>query len=191
MANLVSISIEFSRLPNSVLISNVIESSTSNPFQSSTSQGFRFCVPEEWFRRSKSRVTALPLLPSQSTTKHMIGSDEDASTEDEGTAKQQRLTEMPHPLNERRDPDWLSSLSQSRLSNLFDGWLSTSASTSPTRANTMFASDRINVSEPKLVEHRTGDARSLNGDGDPTGDSEGEEPDTATFEQMLVSRFLR
>jgi hypothetical protein len=72
------------------------------------------------------------------------------------------------------------------LSSLFDGWLSTPASTSPTRANTMSASERVNVSEPKLVEHRTGDTHSLN-DGDPTRESDGEEPDTTAFEQMLVS----
>lgn len=184
LANLPSMLKEFLRLPNSILVSNVIGSPlTSNPFQSSSAwRSFRFCVPDEWFHRSKSHLPAFLLVPSQSTLRHLASEDEGTSPEDEGTAKQQKFP------NERRDPDWLSSLSQSRLSRLFDGWLSTPASTSPTRTNLMSASDRVNVSEPKLIEHLTGDTYSLN-DGDSTGESNGEEPFTAAFEQMLVSRF--
>jgi hypothetical protein len=113
----------------------------------------------------------------------METSDNDDSTDGEGTAKQQRLIQTPHLHDEQRDPS--DSLSKSRLPNLFDGWLSNAPSTSPKRTSIISLPERLIVSEPKLVELPT----SSSGAGNDYGDSENieaEEPDAAEFEQMLV-----
>lgn len=192
-----SVPLEISRLPNSALVSRIVESPfTSDPFQSSARRTLRFCIPEDWFRRSTSHHLSLPSLPSHAALNQSGDSeesDQDASTEGEGTAKQQKMTGTTHYLNERPNSVGLvGSLSQGRLSSFFDGWLSSNlVSTSPTRSSTMgFPSDRVVVSEPKLVEHRTGDTHSLDGEYVVSaGEGDGEEPDPAAFERMLVSRF--
>jgi len=110
-------------------------------------------------------------------------SDDDDSTDSEGTAKQQKVTQAQGPRDERRDsPDWRNSLSQSRLSSLFDGWLGNPPATSTKHTHINFSSEHVNVSEPKLVELHT---RSSFGDGD-SEDNVMEEPDYEEFEQMLV-----
>jgi diaphanous 1 len=179
--------LEFSRLPASTLISNIVESPfASNPFCSSARRSFRFCIPDEWFRRSKTRpATSTPLESSETTNKRLAESEEDRSTDDEGTAKQQKVAQAPRSHNDERDsPDWRSSLSQRRPSNLFDSLLGNSPSVSLKRASTISTHERVNVSEPTLVEHHTGSSGAGNGCGD-SEESE-TEPDSTEFEKMLV-----
>jgi len=181
---------EFSRLPASSLVSSVIETPfASNPFHSSAPRTFRFCIPDEWFRRSKPRhLTSTSLEPSESTIKRLAdleALDDEGSTNGEDTAKQPKLVQTPRPHHECRDsPDWRSSLSQSRLPNLFDGLLSDQPSASVKRPNTMLAPERVNVSEPKLMEHHSGSSAAGSSFGDSER-SEAEEPNNAEFEQML------
>jgi hypothetical protein len=115
----------------------------------------------------------------------METSDDGESTDGEDTAKQQKLVQPPHPHNKRDSPEWRSSLSQNRLSTLFDAWSNNTQSTSPKRVSTVFTSERVSVSEPKLVEHHTGSSGAGSGHGN-FENSETEEPDSAEFEQMLV-----
>lgn len=179
--------IESSRLPASSLVSSVIETPfASNPFHSSARRSIRFCIPDEWFRRSKSRhVTSTSHSQSESTNKLLAdldAADCEGSSDGEDTAKQQKVqTLLPH--NERRDSaDWRSSLSQSRLSSLFDGWPNNPPSMSPNPTSAVFSHERVNVSEPKLVENHTGRSGASIG----YEENEMEEPSSAEFEQMLV-----
>lgn len=163
----------------------------TNPFRSSAQRSFRFCIPDEWFRRSKPRsVSSASLEPSESTIKQyaeLQGSEAEGSSDGEDTAKARKSDQIRRPENERRDsPDWRSSLSQSRLSNLFEGWGNSPGSNSTARGSVVFPPERINVSEPKLVEHRTGSGEPVNTDHGPAEDNEAE-PDRDEFEQMLVS----
>lgn len=180
--------LEFSRLPSSTLVSNVIETPfLSNPLCSSARRSFRFCIPDEWFRRPKSRpVTSTSLESSESKVEQLAdlekSEEKDESTDDEGTAKQQKVVQTPRPHNEEHNPpDWRSSLSQGRLSNLFDGLLGNPPSTS----FKISAPERVNVSEPKLVEHHTGSSGAGNSSG-YSEESGTEEPDSMEFERMLV-----
>lgn len=158
---------------------------TPNPFRPSAQRNFRFCVPDEWYRRSKSRIVPTTSVgPSESTLKQAanLGKyDEAESSEGEDTAKI-KITQRPH--NERRDsPDWRSSLSQARLSSLFEGWGNTTPSQASKRDS--FSPERVSVSEPKLVQQFTGGSRS-----DPGSEvSESAEPDSAEFEALLVRIF--
>jgi diaphanous 1 len=77
--------------------------------------------------------------------------------------------------------DWRASISPSRLSNLFDGWIRPTTPASPTRASAIFIPDKKSVSEPKLVEHGTGNVPIHTSD-----DSGMDDFDLADFEQMVV-----
>lgn len=168
-------------------MSTIIETPlTPNPFRPLARRNFRFCVPDEWYRRSKSRIMpSISVVPSESTLKQAAiwdTSNEDESSEGEGTAKV-KITQRPS--NERRDsPDWRSSLSQVRLSSLFEGWGGTAASQLPKRAS--FSPERVSVSEPKLVQHFTGGNLLDLGNEAP----ESAEPDNAEFEAVLVRMFF-
>ncbi|KAJ6583786.1 hypothetical protein B0H10DRAFT_2168123 [Mycena sp. CBHHK59/15] len=153
-----------SRLPRSSLISNVVGFPFSdNALSSSAHRSFRFCVPDEWYRRSKSRnLSSASTEPSESTIRRLasLQETEEEDEEDEGTAK----------LNDTVSPrasaaEGASSATQNRLSTMFDGWLRGSPVT-PSRSSVVFSPDNRKsvVSEPKLVPHFTGDDLGLKGE---------------------------
>ena|ERR1700722_7482925 len=109
--------------------------------------------------------------------------EEDAN---EGLTKRDEDSPSPSAI---ASPDWRASISPSRLSNLFDGWIHTSTPTSPTRASAVFIPDKRTVGEPKLVEHGTGNVPIHTSASDDRG---ADDLDLADFEQMVVclSRYL-
>jgi diaphanous 1 len=172
------------RLPYSLLVKNVIESPIfSNPFSARARRGFRFCVPDEWYRRSKPH--SISLQPSGSTIKRTVVSREgDYEADEEGTAKFH--TAASHISSSTAaaplaPPDWRSSISQARLSSLFDVWKRPASPTSPSPAGVNH--EKKIVSEPKLVEQHSGSSLLSTG-------NEATEVDqtfnSADFEQMLV-----
>jgi diaphanous 1 len=172
------------------LAKNVVRSSFfSNPFSARARRGFRFCVPDEWYRRSKSRsITTGSLQPSESTIKRNAALREaDDEIDEEGTARFQ--TAASHILSPTvappASPDWRSSISQARLSSLFDVWKRPVSPTSPSPPGV--SHKKKVVSEPRLVEQHSGNSLLS------TGDEVTEVVQTfnATyFEQMLVRQLF-
>lgn len=133
--------------------------------------------------------------PSEGTLKALKEEDEEKEDgedgEDEGTAKiagQVKPAEPPSPSTSANGPERFGSVSQSRLSSMFDGWLrSTSPSpSSPPNRNSAIrvTNSRMSVSEPKLVEQHTGSSIFS---GASVEASDDEEDFDASFEKMLVS----
>ena len=122
--------------------------------------------------------------PSESTLKRLGSLEESAEEdEDEGTAKLGPGRPNTHPTD---IADRRGSLSQNRLSSLFDGWLRSTSPTSPNqlrRSSISLSSDkRKSVSEPRLVDHHTGsDAMSPDATNGVT-----EDVSSLDFNQMLV-----
>lgn len=153
---------ESSRLPGDSLIYSTVEFSyIPNPFPPSATRAFRICIPDEWFRRTKTRTASMTSLePSQSTIRRLAslqeseeeGEDEDEREEEgEGTAK---VTNIASPENKSSSSDWTST---NRLSTLFTGWLSPSTE-GPNRSTVVAFPDKRKsvVSEPRLFEQHTG-----------------------------------
>jgi diaphanous 1 len=183
-------------LPQEALFYDLFHS--SNPpstFSAKARRFFRFSVPEEWYRRSRPRPTSsLSLDQSESSTEasHDMGtSEEDGDGDGDGTAKQSRASAVSDtsPLSKVKSDsaDWRQSLSQGRLSSVFESWLRPSTPTSPTRTTKNFTPERMSVSEPKLLE-RTGES-----DASDTNnvDAVEDDLDMGNFEQMLVSAQLQ
>ncbi|KAH7919532.1 hypothetical protein BV22DRAFT_1075069, partial [Leucogyrophana mollusca] len=170
-----------SKIPSQSLMSRVLEAASSET--DSGSPTYHFCVPDEWYRRSKPRALSVTSLqPSEETIKHLkeLESEEE---DGEGTAKQKKSLSEQHAeslaVPRPSSPDWRSSLSQSRLTNLFSSWSQTTAP-APTPAP---PSNRKSVSEPTLMEQHTGGSVSMD-----RGNQVAEESelfDAAEFEQLL------
>lgn len=147
------------------------------------------CVPDEWYRRSKSRnVSTASFETSDSTIRRLAALQESDEDEDEGTAKLASDSPM-RPPPATNTADWRGSLSQNRLSSLFDGWLNSSPPTFPDH-NSTFGSpgDRKSVSEPKLVGPSAGNGIVVD---NTNTEIEGDFSE-ADFENMLVrSEFLK
>ncbi|KAJ7167544.1 armadillo-type protein [Mycena filopes] len=173
-----------SRLPGSSLIFNIVEFPFSaNPLSSSARRSFRFCVPDEWYRRSKSRsLSSTSTEPSEATIRQLAALEEE--DEDDGTAKV-NATASPRTSN----GDEATSASQNRLSTMFEGWLPRSPAAAPRRSSVVLSSEnrRSIVSEPKLVPHFTGGG--LNSMDAVAEDSESF--DEAAFEAMLDDMGLK
>lgn len=93
---------------------------------------------------------------SESTLKRLGSLEEsDEEDEDDGTAKADRPNTPPAGT-----ADWRGSLSQNRLTSLFDGWLRPASPTLPNKlhhnAISLPPGKRKSVSEPKLVDQHTG-----------------------------------
>jgi diaphanous 1 len=97
----------------------------------------------------------------------------------EDTVNRGDLSPLQSPLS---PSDWRATVSPSRLSNLFDGWMRPTTPSSPTRASVIFAPDKKSVSEPVLVEHGTGTAPTSIADDDAGSD----DLDLEDFERMVV-----
>ena len=155
-------------------------------FSAKARRSFRFSVPDEWYRRSRPRSTSsVSLEPSEATMKAIqgMGMLEEEEDDGDGTAKQgnTRPASDCSPPSNTTPTDWRQSLSQARLSSVFESWLRPSTPTSPSRAPKSSTSERISVSEPKLMERTDGDVetRTHPDVGDVDLDMDG-------FEQMLV-----
>lgn len=160
---------------------------TPDPYSNSGMRSFRLCVPDEWYRRSKSRSSsATPLKPSEDTLRHLarLEESEEESEDGEGTAK------MTDPLNPTQvsslpssasitsisaSSGWRSSISQNRLSSLFESWVGpSSAGSSP---------DRKTVSDPILVGNVPGSPTSNNMASSASLPRDG---DNSDLEELLV-----
>ncbi|KAG6910997.1 hypothetical protein DXG01_006051 [Tephrocybe rancida] len=151
-----------SRLSTSSLLHTIIAFPFSpNPLTRAARRTFRVCVPDEWYRRSKSRnVSNASLEPSDSTIRRLAALQEsEEEDEDEGTAK---MNASQDSVTHIATPERKGSISQNRLSNLFDGWLRPASPTSPTRNSTFsLADNRKSVSEPRLLEDNPGIGNSI------------------------------
>ena len=147
---------------------------------------FRFSVPDEWYRRSRPRSTSsMSLEPSESTIKAVQEMEASEEEEESGTAKQ--IPARPASIvslsssAKTSSTEWRQSLSQARLSSVFDSWLRSPTSTPP-RVAKVSTPERMSVSEPKLMDRTYGDT-----DSQTSQDDSGEESlDTDEFEQLLV-----
>ena len=153
---------------------------------------FRFSVPDEWYRRSRPRPTSSQSFESSESlteaSQDMVTSEEE---DGDGTAKQARASAVsdisPTSKAKSESADWRQSLSQGRLSSVFESWLRPSTPTSPTRASKNFTPERMSVSEPKLLERADEDTASHKSH----IDAEEDDLDMDDFEQMLVRAQLQ
>lgn len=161
---------------------------TANPFKSKARRGFRLGVPDEWYRRSKSRNVSSAVAPSDSTIKRLAAlqeSDEEGDEEGEGTAKMGEQKAQDRP-NSAKTVEQRGIVTQSRLSNIFEGWLNSPPS-SPNRNSAIFSPEnRKSVSEPKLLDKGT---NGMDGNSSESSDDGDEERFEKEFEDMLVSNF--
>ena len=137
-------------------------------------------MPDEWYRRSKSRnVSSSSTLPSQDTIRRLAALQEDDEEEDEeeGTAKIGQAATPTH--SPKSSGDWKGSMSQQRLSSMFDGWLGGN-----NRNSVVFSpeNNRKSVSEPRLME-RQPSLRPSDSDSDAGEESE---VDENAFNDMMV-----
>jgi len=159
-------------------------------FSAKARRSFRVSVPDEWYRRSRPRSTSsLSVEPSESTVKAALDIDTEEE-EGDGTAKQaiaSAAVSDVSPPSKTKSADWRQSLSQGRLSSVFEGWLRPSTPTSPTREGKSFAPERMSVSEPKLLGRTSEDAGSHTSHADAVE----AELNMNDFEQMLVCAMYR
>lgn len=196
---------ETSRLTPATNILQALQ--TPNPPSSpSAIRSFRFCVPDEWYRRSRSRNLSSASSSSgltEDTVKQLEAlqesPDEEEEEEEEGTAKSPHASRNqgnPPSSQSQNQQTWKGSVTQARLSTLFDGWLgSTSAptpSTPPTisrRQGIGSSPNRMSVSGPRLVAQHTGGTPRMDSAAAPegAGDEEGDDVfDESAFDEMVV-----
>ena len=176
--------LESIKLPPRHMIHNAVGSPFSeNPFSRRAKRCFRFCVPEEWYRRSRARTVSVSSAAQlEATVKQLAALEEFEEEDDEGTAKRHEFsrTQNKQISTTTVASDWRASLSPNRLSTLFDGWIRPPPPTSPTRVSAIFVPDRKSVSEPKLLEQQV--ANSL-----VPIDVGQDDFDAEDFEKMVVS----
>lgn len=185
------------------MTSHILEHSfCEKPFSANAQRAFRICIPDEWFRRTKSRTTssssgASSLAPSEDTIKRLErleeSEEEEEKEEESGTAKQKSDAHSQASVSTGTSgfftatSDWRGSVSQNRLSNLFDSWIHpTTSVTNPASAS---PPERKKVSEPKLISHDTGGSVDLKSPSTPSNSESqvGGTIDAAEFDHMLVS----
>ncbi|KAI0028371.1 hypothetical protein K488DRAFT_89818, partial [Vararia minispora EC-137] len=177
--------------PSSVLSSALLTPERPAGFSLHATHTLRFCVPDEWYRRSRERSSssARSIEPSDATIKALQAMEADDDDE-YGTAKQ-TVSPATSTVSRRNagvvassvasssgngSGDWRATISQTRLSSMFTGWLSPSdepAHPPPAPAPAPapgFAPQRMSVSAPTLVDLAA---------------SAESEPDAGAFEAML------
>jgi diaphanous 1 len=178
------------RISKSSVVYKVVSAPVSpNPFSTRATRKIVFCVPDEWYRRSKSRTTSSSSLePSEETIRRLVSLQESENEDDddndgEDTAKLQSRAKATS-VSIQSPTDWKGSLSQARLSSMFDGWMRpTSPPTSvQTNAGSLDRRKSI-VSEPRLVEQHTAGHMVTP---ESTHDEESD-IDVTAFDAMLVS----
>ncbi len=163
----------------------------------SASRSFRICVPEEWYRRSRSRSSSsASLAPSEDTVRRLedLQESEDEGEEGDGTAKQKDLglsTSEIEPGNSQvftSPSDWRNSISQNRLSSIFESWIHPTATGT---TNHVTSPEKKAVSEPKLVPQRPSSGPSAAvPSGTQAPQSDRDTVDSSEFEEMLVSSMF-
>lgn len=119
------------------------------------------------------------LGPSEMTLKHLASLEESEEDEnDEGTAKIVERTQA----SDRRDSETVTN--PTRLSSMFENWfIPTSAGSPIHKDSSPRFGNKMNVSEPKLVEHSTGSNLLRS---DHFNISDDEDVSDVTFTEMLV-----
>jgi hypothetical protein len=158
-----------------------------NPFSHLATRHFRFCVPDEWYRRSKPRsISTASLAPSEATIQRLADLEEEEDQDEferDGTAKQKNMVDSPLAADSTSKPgsgDWKGTFSQNRLSTFFDGWL---PSSNPPHPIDSPPRERMSVSEPKLLD-QSFLGREMHTHSEDTSDED--EIDPADFTQLLV-----
>jgi len=143
---------------------------------------YRFCVPDEWYRRSRTRtLSSGSLTPSEATIRRLADlqeseEEDEESAEGDGTAKGQAAAIQSPANSPPKSGDWRGTFSQARISTMFEGWLPTSpTSATPVESLTQNKRTSVNVSEPTPVQ-----AESTESDSD----------DLSEFEEMMVRRLV-
>ena len=108
---------------------------------------------------------------------------DDTSEEGEGTAKQK---EQQASLSSPPPSDWRSSISQNRISTLFDSWMHPTSIASP--VGTISRVEKKDVSEPVLLAQHTGDGLKVESPSEELSSNAAEPSiDGKEFEDMLAS----
>ncbi len=142
--------------------------------QSTPASGYyRFCVPDEWYRRpSRIAPSKSSFKPTEETLKRLSELDDDDS-DGENTAKQKRngngASAPQSPISDRSaSPSSLGTFSSARLSTMFGSWLGSPSS----QQELTFEGERRLVSEPIAMS-------------DP-GQGPGDSVDEEDFGRMIV-----
>ena len=166
------------RLSPSVGFSTTLEATQKKSRTSLPS--YRFCVPDEWYRRSRTRtLSSGSLTPSEATIKRLADLQESEEEDDEesmeggGTAKVQAAATQSPTSSPPKSGDWRGTFSQARISTMFEGWLPSSpAPAAPVEPSAQNRRTSVSVSEPMPVQ-----AESTESDSD----------DLSEFEEMMVN----
>lgn len=141
--------VDVSQLVPTTRISSIIAFPFSvNPSKSTAKRYLRFCVPDEWYRRSKSRSVLPAPGPSESTLRRLAGlavlqeSESEEDAESESTAKLRTR-------NPTADAKQRGLVTQVRLSSMFGEWLRPSSPTTSRNSAVKTDENRKSVSEPK------------------------------------------
>lgn len=213
-------STESSQLAPTTILSHVLDS--PNPptgFSSLATCSFRIAVPDEWYRRTRSKSrhrSSLSLTPSEHTIRalqDLTEEDEDeeatngpraqseeseSETEGDGTARQKDLSPPPSTSGAAGGkggrPDWRSSISQNRISTMLEGWLRPSTPTNEPHQSdatpTTPPSNRMSVSEPVLLS-QNGAKRVVQGHGNGNGNgSEASGDEEDEFDSEEFARMV-
>jgi diaphanous 1 len=166
------------RLPSSASLSNILE--TTQKGSPANPPSYRFCVPDEWYRRSRTRtLSSGSLTPSEATMKRLADLEESEEEDEEsaggeGTAKAQAATTQSPASSPRKSGDWRGTFSQARLSTMFEGWLPSSPTPAAPVESAQNRRTSISVSDPIPVQ-----AVFAGSDSD----------DLNEFEEMMVNRL--
>lgn len=162
----------FIRLSPSVSLSKVLEAAQKK--SPTNIPSYRFCVPDEWYRRSRTRtLSSGSLTPSEATMKRLAdleeSEEEEESAEGEGTAKGQSAVTQSPASSSRKSGDWMGSFSQTRLSTMFEGWLPSNPT--PVEFSVQNGRTSLSVSDPIPLQ---------------TEFTESDSDDLGEFEEMMV-----
>lgn len=168
------------RLPSAASFSKTLEiaqeKSSTNP------PSYRFCVPDGWYRRSRTRtLSSGSSTPSEATIKRLVDleeseeEDEEELAEGEGTAKAQPTAVQSPTSSPERSGDWRGTFSQARLSTMFEGWLPSGPTPAvPVEFSMQNKRASVSVSDPILV---------------PVESTESDSGDLNEFEELMVCLF--
>lgn len=132
---------------------------------------YRFCVPDEWYRRPSRIAPSKPSFkPTEETLKRLSELD-DEDSEGENTAKQKRnsiIASGPQsPTSDKSNsPSSSGTFSSARLSTMFGSWLGSTSS------QELANEERRLVSEPIAMDN--------------SGRGPGDSVDEDDFEKMIV-----
>lgn len=155
--------------------------------------GFRFSVPDEWYRRpgSNSVRAVSQRRENRATSVQSDPKEADSESDQEDTAKATRAAGSRSSSIETRSSDSgrKGAFAANRLSNLFDGWLISPSSKSPSEisqpSTPSSSSERFSVSEPMLLDSPP--VKHLTDQWKDSGDDEEQDAlDDDDFEIMMV-----